>query len=178
MTPTATGTAPITIEGAMRPRYDEILTHEALAFVAELHARFAGRRHDRLADRMRRRFEIGNGHDPQFRDDTRHIREDADWRVAGAGPGLEDRRVEITGPTDPKMTINALNSGAKVWLADQEDATSPTWRNVVEGHLNLLDAIEGTIEHSEPDGREYSPSSEPYGPDGEPSDDADEDGDE
>ncbi len=74
---------------------------------------------------MRRRFEIGNGHDPQFRDDTRHIREDSEWRVAGAGPGLEDRRVEITGPTDPKMTINALNSGAKVWLADQEDAHQP-----------------------------------------------------
>ena len=75
------------------------------------------------------------GHDPQFRDDTAHIRDDAEWRVAGAGPGLEDRRVEITGPTDPKMTINALNSGAKVWLADQEDATSPTWKNVIEGQL-------------------------------------------
>ncbi|WP_312678279.1 malate synthase A [Microbacterium sp.] len=160
MTPTATGTAPITIEGAMRPRYDEILTPEALAFVAELHARFAGRRHDRLADRMRRRFEIGNGHDPQFRADTAHIREDAEWRVAGAGPGLEDRRVEITGPTDPKMTINALNSGAKVWLADQEDATSPTWRNVIEGQLSLYDAIRGQLSYTSPEGKEYRVTAE------------------
>lgn len=86
MTPTATGTAPITITGTMRPRYDEILTPEALAFVADLHIRFGGRRHDRLADRMRRRFEIGNGHDPQFRADTAHIRDDADWRVAEPAP--------------------------------------------------------------------------------------------
>src|SRR3546814_9974085 len=92
---------------------------------------------------MRRRFEIGNGHDPRFRDDTRHIREDASWRVAGAGPGLEDRRVEITGPTDPQMTINALNSGAKVWLADQEDATSPTWQKVIGGHTSLFESVRG-----------------------------------
>ncbi len=160
MTPTATGTAPITITGPMRPRYDEILTPEALAFVADLHIRFGGRRHDRLADRMRRRFEIGNGHDPQFRADTAHIRDDADWRVAGAGPGLEDRRVEITGPTDPKMTINALNSGAKVWLADQEDATSPTWRNVIEGQLSLRDAIRGELTFTSPEGKVYEVTAE------------------
>ncbi|MDR2996771.1 MAG: malate synthase A [Microbacterium sp.] len=145
----------ITVAGPVRERYDEILTPAALAFLTELHHRFAGRRHDRLADRMRRRFEIGNGHDPRFRDDTRHIRDDADWRVAGAGPGLEDRRVEITGPTDPKMTINALNSGAKVWLADQEDATSPTWDNVIGGQLSLHDAIRGTLEHTSSDGKVY-----------------------
>ncbi|SBS71372.1 malate synthase A [uncultured Microbacterium sp.] len=165
MTPTATGIAPtttpiripeITIAGPLRDRYDEILTPDALAFLAALHDRFAGRRHDRLADRMRRRFEIGNGHDPRFRDDTAHIREDADWRVAGAGPGLEDRRVEITGPTDPKMTINALNSGAKVWLADQEDATSPTWRNVIEGQLSLRDAIRGQLSFTSPEGKVYA----------------------
>ncbi|WP_299090811.1 malate synthase A [uncultured Microbacterium sp.] len=160
MTPSATGTAPITITGTMRPRYDEILTPEALAFVAELHTRFGGRRHDRLADRMRRRFEIGNGQDPQFRADTAHIRDDADWRVAGPGPGLEDRRVEITGPTDPKMTINALNSGAKVWLADQEDATSPTWRNVIEGQLSLRDAIRGELTFSSPEGKVYEVTAE------------------
>ncbi len=148
-------TTPITVTGPMRARYDEILTPDALAFLAELHARFAGRRHDRLADRLRRRFEIGNGHDPQFRDDTAHIREDADWKVAGAGPGLEDRRVEITGPTDPKMTINALNSGAKVWLADQEDATSPTWKNVIEGQLSLRDAIRGELSFTSPEGKRY-----------------------
>jgi malate synthase len=149
--PIPTGAAAIEIAGPLRDRYDEILTPDALAFVGELHRRFAGRRHDRLADRMRRRFEIGNGHDPRFRDDTAHIRDDAEWKVAGAGPGLEDRRVEITGPTDPKMTINALNSGAKVWLADQEDATSPTWKNVIEGQLSLRDAIRGDLVFTSPD---------------------------
>ncbi|MFT4280945.1 malate synthase A [Microbacterium sp.] len=163
MTPTATGTAPaptLTVTGTLRDRYDEILTPEALAFVGDLHLRFAGRRHDRLADRMRRRFEIGNGHDPRFRDDTAHIRDDPDWRVAGAGPGLHDRRVEITGPTDPKMTINALNSGARVWLADQEDATSPTWRNVIEGQLSLFDAIRGQLTFTSPEGKRYEVTAE------------------
>ncbi|MFE7846593.1 malate synthase A [Microbacterium sp. NPDC057407] len=153
--PTWTHEPTIEIAGRMRPRYDEILTPEAIAFLAELHHRFAARRHDRLADRLRRRFEIGNGHDPQFRHDTRHVRDDAEWQVAGAGPGLEDRRVEITGPTDPKMTINALNSGAKVWLADQEDATSPTWKNVVEGQLSLRDAIRGELSFTSAEGKEY-----------------------
>nr|WP_309065520.1 malate synthase A [Microbacterium sp.] len=150
----------LTITGPLRDRFDEILTPEALAFLTELHHRFASRRHDRLADRMRRRFEIGNGHDPHFRDDTAHIREDAEWRVAGAGPGLEDRRVEITGPTDPKMTINALNSGARVWLADQEDATSPTWQNVIGGQLSLRDAIRGELSHTSPEGKEYRVTAE------------------
>ena len=109
---------------------------------------------------MRRRFEIGNGHDPRFRDETAHIRDDAEWRVAGAGPGLEDRRVEITGPTDRKMTINALNSGAKVWLADQEDATTPTWRNVIEGQLSLRDAIRGELDFTSPEGKEYEVTAE------------------
>ena len=145
----------IEIVGRMHDRFDEILTPEALAFLADLHQRFAGRRHDRLADRMRRRFEIGNGRDPKFRDDTASIRADATWQVAGAGPGLEDRRVEITGPTDRKMTINALNSGAKVWLADQEDATSPTWANVVGGQLSLFDAIRRQIDFTSQEGKEY-----------------------
>lgn len=173
MTPSAPGIAPTTnpiqtqpggpsieVLGTLGNRYDEILTTEALAFLTELHHRFAGRRHDRLADRMRRRFEIGNGHDPHFRDDTASIREDATWRVAGAGPGLEDRRVEITGPTDPKMTINALNSGAKVWLADQEDATSPTWKNVIEGQLSLRDAIRGELSFTSPEGKQYAVTAE------------------
>lgn len=145
----------IEIVGRLHQRFDEILTPEALAFLADLHQRFAGARHDRLADRMRRRFEIGNGRDPKFRDDTASIRADASWRVAGAGPGLDDRRVEITGPTDRKMTINALNSGAKVWLADQEDATSPTWTNVIGGQLSLFDAIRRQIDFTSPDGKEY-----------------------
>ncbi|TDN91953.1 malate synthase A [Microbacterium sp. BK668] len=159
--PTETRRGPaIEILGRIGPRYDEILTPEAVAFLAELHDRFAGRRHDRLADRMRRRYEIGNGRDPKFRDDTAHIRDDAAWRVAGAGPGLEDRRVEITGPTDPKMTVNALNSGAFVWLADQEDATSPTWKNVIGGQLSLFDAIRGQLRHTSAEGRVYTVTAE------------------
>ncbi|CDJ99032.1 malate synthase A [Microbacterium sp. C448] len=160
-TPPLTTTAPsIEVLGALGNRYDEILSPDALAFLTELHHRFSSRRHDRLADRLRRRFEIGNGHDPRFRDDTAHIRADDSWRVAGAGPGLEDRRVEITGPTDPKMTINALNSGARVWLADQEDATSPTWKNVIEGQLSLRDAIRGELSFTSPEGKTYSVTAE------------------
>jgi malate synthase len=146
----------IEVVGRLHERFDEILTPEALQFLADLHQRFAGRRHDRLADRMRRRFEIGNGRDPKFRDETASIRADATWQVAGAGPGLEDRRVEITGPTDRKMTINALNSGAKVWLADQEDATSPTWTNVIGGQISLFDAIRRQIDFVSPEGKAYT----------------------
>ncbi|GAA3730826.1 malate synthase A [Leifsonia bigeumensis] len=145
----------IRIDGPLRARYDDILTPEALAFLTELHDRFAGRRHDELAARMRVRYDLGNGRNLGFLSGTADVRADPDWRVAGAGPGLADRRVEITGPTDRKMAINALNSGANVWLADQEDATSPTWTNVIEGQLTLLDAIRGTLEHTSEDGREY-----------------------
>nr|WP_315268988.1 malate synthase A [Microbacterium lemovicicum] len=158
--PTVAHEPQLEITAPLAPRYDEILTPDAIAFLTALHARFGGRRHDRLAARLRRRFEIGNGHDPGFRDDTAHIRDDLGWRVAGAGPGLDDRRVEITGPTDPKMTINALNSGARVWLADQEDATSPTWRNVIEGQLSLRDAIRGELRFTSPEGRTYEVTAE------------------
>ena len=145
----------IEVLGRPIPRSEDILTPEALQFLTELHHRFAGARHDRLADRQRRRFEIGNGRDPKFREETRAIREDKTWKVAGPGPGLEDRRVEITGPTDPKMTINALNSGARVWLADQEDATSPTWANVIGGQISLFDAIRDQLSYTSPEGKEY-----------------------
>lgn len=150
----------IEIIGRPMERADEILTPEAVEFLGELHRRFATQRHERLAERQRRRYEIGNGRDPGFRADTREIREDPSWRVAGPGPGLEDRRVEITGPTDPKMTINALNSGARVWLADQEDATSPTWRNVIGGQLSLFDAIRGQLEFTSPEGKRYEVTAE------------------
>ncbi|RYV51849.1 malate synthase A [Pengzhenrongella frigida] len=132
----------------------QILTPEALAFVAELHTRFLGRRHDLLLARQRRRARFANGADPDFLVETEPIRADPTWQVAGAGPGLEDRRVEITGPTDRKMTVNALNSGAQVWLADLEDATSPTWENVIGGQLNLVDALRGRIDFTA-DGKEY-----------------------
>ncbi|PJI94688.1 malate synthase A [Luteimicrobium subarcticum] len=133
-------------------RYDEILTPEALAFVAALHDEFLARRHDLLLERQRRRRQIADGIDPDFRPETRPVRDDPTWQVAGhrGAPGLEDRRVEITGPTDPKMTINALNSGASCWLADAEDASSPTWGNVVGGQLALHDAIRGRLTHTAP----------------------------
>ncbi|MGI8393590.1 malate synthase A [Leucobacter sp. W1038] len=155
-TPRTSTQAEPRVEVLGRPmlRSDEILTAEALQFLTELHHRFAGSRHDRLADRQRRRFEIGNGRDPEFREETRAIREDKSWKVVGPGPGLEDRRVEITGPTDPKMTINALNSGARVWLADQEDATSPTWANVIGGQISLFDAIRDQLSYTSPEGKE------------------------
>ncbi|WP_373692966.1 malate synthase A [Agromyces silvae] len=140
---------------AFSERYDEILSPAALEFLATLHDRFAGTRHDLLAARLQQRVDAANGRDPRFLPETEWIRMDPTWRVAGAGPGLEDRRVEITGPTDRKMAINALNSDAKVWLADQEDATSPTWANVVEGQLTLADALRGSLTHTGPDGREY-----------------------
>ncbi|HEV7955718.1 MAG: aceB [Microbacteriaceae bacterium] len=144
------------IIGPLHERFDEILTPDALNFLSRLHDQFAGRRHERLAARMQQRKDIDNGRDPRFLSETAAIREDATWRVAGAGPGLEDRRVEITGPTDRKMTINALNSGAKVWLADHEDAMSPTWTNVIGGQLNLFDAIRGHLEFTGEDGKQYS----------------------
>lgn len=145
----------IDITGPSGHRFDEILTPEALAFLDELHLRFAGARHDRLAARMQRRFDLGNGRDLRFLPETRAIRDDPSWRVAGPGPGLERRHVEITGPTDRKMAINALNSGADVWLADQEDATSPTWANVVGGQLTLFDAVRGQLTFESADGRRY-----------------------
>lgn len=157
---TATHGPRIEVLGRPQPRFDEILTPEALAFVTALHEKFATTRHERLADRQRRRYEIGNGRDPKFRADTQLIREDPSWQVAGAGPGLEDRRVEITGPTDPKMTINAMNSGAKVWLADQEDATSPTWHNVIGGQLSLYDVIREQLEYTSPEGKQYRVTAE------------------
>jgi malate synthase len=136
-------------------RYEEILTPEALEFLAALHDRFAHTRHELLAIRLQTRVDAANGRDPKFLPETEWIRNDPSWRVAGAGPGLEDRRVEITGPTDRKMAINALNSGAKVWLADHEDATSPTWGNVVEGQLSLRDFLRGSLEYTTPEGKEY-----------------------
>ncbi|GAB4084076.1 malate synthase A [Myceligenerans cantabricum] len=139
-------------------RYGEILTPEALDFLALLHDRFGGHRHRILAEREHRREEISAGKDPDFRAASRPVRDDPAWRVAGSAgaPGLEDRRVEITGPTDPKTAINALNSHARVWLADAEDASSPTWPNVIEGQLSLHDAIRGTLEHTNAAGKHYA----------------------
>ncbi|MFD3543982.1 malate synthase A [Streptomyces sp. NPDC058662] len=130
------------------PRQDEVLTDAALAFVAELHRRFAPRRAELLARRAERRAEIARTSTLDFLPDTAQVRE-GDWKVAPAPAALNDRRVEITGPTDRKMTINALNSGARVWLADFEDASAPTWENVVLGQLNLIDAYERRIDFTD-----------------------------
>ncbi|MHB1171967.1 MAG: malate synthase A [Lacisediminihabitans sp.] len=150
-----TASGRLEIRDDLADRYRSILTPEALRFVAELHDRFTGARHRRLADRMQLRYDLGNGRDLNFLAETASIRADASWRVAGAGPGLEDRRVEITGPTDRKMAINALNSGASVWMADLEDATSPTWANIMEGQLTLFDAIRGRLSYTSPEGKQY-----------------------
>lgn len=145
----------IEITGPRVDGADDILTSEALAFVDHLHQTFAARRQELLLERQRRRSEAGNGRDPKFLSTTEAIRDDPSWRVAGAGPGLEDRRVEITGPTDPKMAINALNSGARVWLADLEDATSPTWANIVGGQRTLRAAARGRLAFTSPEGKDY-----------------------
>ncbi|MCX5386443.1 malate synthase A [Streptomyces sp. NBC_00083] len=130
------------------PRQEEVLTDAALAFVAELHRNFTARRDELLTRRQDRRAEIARTSTLDFRPETAEIRA-GDWKVAPAPAALNDRRVEITGPTDRKMTINALNSGAKVWLADFEDASAPTWENVVLGQLNLIDAYERRIDFTD-----------------------------
>ncbi|MCM1975283.1 malate synthase A [Streptomyces sp. G1] len=139
------------------PRQEEVLTDAALAFVAELHRRFTPRRDELLARRAERRAEIARTSALDFLPETAAIRADDSWRVAECPPALLDRRVEITGPTDRKMTINALNSGARVWLADFEDASAPTWENVVLGQLNLIDAYTRNIDFTDPrSGKSYA----------------------
>ncbi|GLW08570.1 malate synthase [Microtetraspora sp. NBRC 13810] len=138
----------VEITGPVLDRYDEILTPEALAFVAALQREFGARRLDLLQARQVRQAELSARGTLDFLAETKHIREDDSWRVAEPAPGLTDRRVEITGPVDKKMTINALNSGAKVWLADFEDANSPLWENCVGGQLNLRDALDRAIDFS------------------------------
>ncbi|WP_406302260.1 malate synthase A [Streptomyces sp. NBC_00885] len=145
------------VEAEHLPRQEEVLTEAALAFVAELHRRFTPRRDELLARRSERRAEIARTSTLDFLPETAAIRADDSWKVAAAPAALNDRRVEITGPTDRKMTINALNSGAKVWLADFEDASAPTWENVVLGQRNLIDAYERKIDFTDPNsGKTYA----------------------
>jgi malate synthase len=133
----------------------EILSPEALAFLAELHGRFDARRLELLDARKGRRAELAAGGKLAFLPETEEIREDTSWQAVAPRDDYADRRVEITGPTDRKLVINALNSGAKGFMADFEDANSPTWANQVSGHANLIDAIEGTITYDASDGRHY-----------------------
>lgn len=138
-----------TVEAEPLDRQDEVLTDAALAFVADLHRRFTPRRDELLARRAERRAEIARTSTLDFLPETAAVRADESWKVAEAPAALDDRRVEITGPTDRKMTINALNSGARVWLADFEDASAPTWENVILGQLNLIDAYERRIDFTD-----------------------------
>jgi malate synthase len=145
----------VTVSATAAERADEVLSTEALAFVAELQRRFGPRRDELLAGRAARRDEAARTRTLSFPVATRSVREDPDWRVAETPADLCDRRVEITGPTERKMAINALNSGARVWLADLEDANTPHWDNVVSGQVNLFDAVRRRIAHTSPEGKEY-----------------------
>ncbi|CAM5651012.1 malate synthase [Streptomyces avidinii] len=148
-------TSSVQVLGAPGERHEEILTPEALDFIGRLATAFADRRAEVLKERRRRTDRFASGSPLDFSPATAGVRDDPSWQVAPPGPGLSDRRVEITGPPERRMTVNALNSGARVWMADFEDATSPTWDNVVGGQLNLLDAIERRIDFTTPGGKEY-----------------------
>ncbi|KGJ71648.1 malate synthase [Cryobacterium roopkundense] len=137
-------------------RAEEILTADALAFVEKLHQKFTATREERLIARAVRREEVARTGKLDFLTETADIRS-GDWQVAPAPTQLQDRRVEMTGPASPaKMAVNALNSGAKVWLADFEDASTPTWHNVIDSQLSLLDATRGTLSYTSPEGKEYA----------------------
>ena len=144
----------IEISGRVTPDYAQILTPEAMAFVARLQRAFGNRRNDLLARRATRQAELDAGRRPDFLAETRAIRE-ADWVCAPFKPDIVDRRVEITGPVDRKMIINALNSGASVFMADFEDANTPKWDNNIQGHVNLRDAIRRRIDYVSPEGKAY-----------------------
>ena len=150
--PTQTNTCEIL--GPIEPGFEDILMPEAMAFVADLARRFRPRIDALLEQRQVRQAAIEAGEMPDFLPETREIREGG-WQVAEIPADLRDRRVEITGPTDRKMVINALNSGAKVFMADCEDSMAPTWHNVVQGQINLRDAVDRTIEFTNPNGKRY-----------------------
>ena len=140
----------VEIAGPAGSRYEEVLTPEALAFVADLHRRFDTQRRRLMKMRHERQKRFDAGELPDFLAETRHVRE-SDWTVAPIPADLQDRRVEITGPVDRKMIVNALNSGAKVFMADFEDATAPVWANIIEGQINLRDRWHGSIDFTDPD---------------------------
>ncbi|MEA2191583.1 MAG: malate synthase [Solirubrobacteraceae bacterium] len=145
--------AGVQVEGSPGERFDEILTADALEFVARLHREFDATRRALLDARMQRQHELDAGGTLDFLADTEAVR-DGDWTIAPEPAALRNRRVEITGPTSRKMVINALNSGATGFMADFEDSNSPTWRNMIGGQVNLADAVRGTIEHDEK-GKQY-----------------------
>ncbi len=142
------------LRAAVAPHHQPILTIEALAFIEALASRFAARRDELLAKRAARQKRFDAGEKPDFISDTKHIRE-GDWKIAPIPAELLDRRVEITGPVDRKMVINALNSGAHVFMADFEDAHAPTWEGTLDGQLNMRDAVRRTIDYVSPEGKHY-----------------------
>ncbi|KNX37587.1 malate synthase A [Luteipulveratus halotolerans] len=142
-----------TIRGTMHPRFDEILTPEAVAFVAALDGAFAGRRAELLQARRDRARRISAGENLDFLPETKNIRNDPSWTVAAPGPGLTDRRCELVSPATRKMGVHAQRSGAQVWLADLEDATAPSWDNVISGQVNLHDAVRGRLDYTDEDGQ-------------------------
>src|ERR1700675_3146254 len=144
----------IEVTGRVVPDSDEILTPDALAFVADLQVAFGPRRETLLQVRRDRQAAIDAGADLDFDPATAEIRA-AEWTVPAAPADLDDRRVEITGPAEPKMMVNALNSGARVFMADFEDALSPTWANVVGGQVALRDAVRGELRFDSPEGKSY-----------------------
>src|SRR6266852_6089672 len=144
----------IEIKGPITPEFAEILTPEAMSFVATLVRAFSDRREELLRRRVQRQAEIDTGKLPDFLPETEHIR-NSTWTIAPIPHDLQDRRVEITGPVDRKMIINALNSGASVYMADFEDSNSPTWQNNIEGQFNLRDAVNDKITYQSPEGKVY-----------------------
>jgi len=147
--------AGVTIDGALKPGFEKVLTKEAIAFVADLQRKFNARREELLALRVERQKRLDAGEKPDFLPETANIRE-SDWTVAPLPKDILDRRVEITGPVDRKMIINALNCGANVFMADFEDASTPTWSNMIEGQYNLADAVRRQIDYVDPvSGKSY-----------------------
>lgn len=143
------------IKGNVSTKFAEILTPAALSFIAKLEREFHDVRRTLLQKRVERQAELDAGARPDFLDATKKVREDITWQVAPIPGDLQNRRVEITGPVERKMMINALNSGANVFMADFEDANSPTWQNMIQGHINLREAIARTISFTSPEGRSY-----------------------
>ena len=144
----------VEITADITPAFADILTPEALAFVARLHRQFEGRRRELMAARDSRQAELDAGRLPDFLPQTASIR-NGDWKIAPLPADLLDRRVEITGPVDRKMMINALNSGAKSFMADFEDSNCPSWENQISGQINVRDAYRKTISFASPEGKQY-----------------------
>jgi malate synthase len=156
MTETTNPPPGVVVRGPMRPGFEKVLTPAAVAFAVDLDRKFGAERRRLLARRAELQARLDAGWKPDFLPETKAIR-DADWRVAPIPHDLQDRRIEITGPTDRKMVINALNCGANVFMADFEDANTPTWENLIEGQANLSDAVRRRITFDDPEtGRHYS----------------------